>query len=290
MNLPGIKNRLISAVLILSALYSAFRWMPDAATPFVLAALAILMSIEFYQMMSAAGVSNFNCYGTAGNVLLVFATWYSSIHRGGVEESWDSIILFLVTIGIFLRQFPQKNNPHPLRTIGGTLFGVLYIGLLWNFLTKLMLFGRPEIVEGIYMPGRWLLLYGVFAAKFTDVGAYIVGCSIGRHKLIPRISPGKSWEGVFGGILVGTLAGTALVWSLQDTFVPLGLTPLRAIPLGIVLSICAITGDLTESLFKRAANVKDSGGFIPGMGGILDVLDSLLFTFPAVYLFLRIVA
>ncbi len=290
MNLPGIKHRLISAFLILSALYATFRWMPDAFVPFVLAALAIVMSMEFYQMMSAAGVSNFNRYGTAGNVLFVFATWYASIHRGGVEESWDSIILFLVTIGIFLRQFPQKNNPHPLRTIGGTLFGVLYIGLLWNFLTKLMLFGRPEMVEGIYMPGRWLLLYGVFAAKFTDVGAYLVGCSIGRHKLIPRISPGKSWEGVFGGILVGTLAGTALVWSLPDIFVPLGLTPLRAIPLGIVLSICAITGDLTESLFKRAANVKDSGGFIPGMGGILDVLDSLLFTFPAVYLFLRMVA
>ncbi len=290
MNLPGIKHRLISAALILSALYAAFRWLPDAFVPFALAALAIVMSMEFYQMMSAAGVSNFNRYGTAGNVLLVFVTWYASIHRGGVEESWDSIILFLVTIGIFLRQFPQKNNPHPLRTIGGTLFGVLYIGLLWNFLTKLMLFQRPENFVGIYMPGRWLLLYGVFAAKFTDVGAYLVGCSIGRHKLIPRISPGKSWEGVFGGILVGTLAGTALVWSLQDIFVPLGLTPFRAIPLGIVLSICAITGDLTESLFKRAANVKDSGGFIPGMGGILDVLDSLLFTFPAVYLFLRLVA
>lgn len=289
MKLPGIKHRLFSAFLILTSLFVAFRWMPDAGVPFALAALAAIMSLEFYQMMSAAGVSNFNCYGTAGNVLLVFVTWFAGIRGGCAEGSWDSLVLFLITIGIFLRQFPQKENPHPLRTIGGTLFGVLYIGLLWNFLTKLLLFHRPEIVTGIYMPGRWLLLYGVIAAKATDVGAYLIGCTFGRHKLIPRISPGKSWEGVFGGILVGTLAGVALVWGLRDTFTAFGLTPLRAIPLGIVLSICAVVGDLTESLFKRAANVKDSGGVIPGMGGLLDVLDSLLFTFPAIYLFLRLV-
>ena len=290
MSLPGIKHRLISGFSIAGALFAAFFFLPDAGAPFVVAAIAALLALEFYQLMSAAGVTSFNRYGTLGCVALVAATWYAPVRLGSADGSWDAVVLFLVTIGIFLRQFPQKDNPHPLRTIGGTLFGVLYIGLLWNFLTKLMLFQRPEGFEGIYMPGRWLLLYGVFAAKFTDVGAYLVGCSIGRHKLIPRISPGKSWEGVFGGILIGTIAGVALVWSLPDTFGPFGLTPLRAIPLGIVLSICSITGDLTESLFKRAANVKDSGGFIPGMGGILDVLDSLLFTFPAVYLFLRLVA
>ena len=130
----------------------------------------------------------------------------------------------------------------------------------------------------------------MFAAKFTDIGAYLVGCAIGRHKLIPRISPGKSWEGVFGGVLVGTLVGTLYVWGLRDVFAPLGLTWLRALPLGLVLSVCAVVGDLTESLFKRAANVKDSGGVVPGMGGTLDVLDSILFTAPAVYLFLRLAA
>ena len=291
MNLPGIKHRLISGFSIAGVLFSAFFFMPDAGIPFVLAALAAVMALEFYHLMSAAGVASFKGYGAAGCVLLVFVTWCAGIRDSvAAAGSWDSIILFLVTIGIFLRQFPQKDNPHPLRTIGGTLFGVLYIGLLWNFLTKLLLFQRPEAVAGIYMPGRWLLLYCVFAAKFTDIGAYVIGCSFGRHKLIPRISPGKSWEGVAGGILVGTLVGAALVWGLRGTFAAFGLTPLRAIPLGVVLSICAITGDLTESLFKRAANVKDSGGVIPGMGGFLDVLDSLLFTFPALYLFLRLAA
>lgn len=288
MNLPGIKHRLISGFSIAALLFAAFFYLPDAGVPFVLAALAGLLALEFYQLMSAAGVTNFRGYGTLGIVVLVFVTWVSGIR--GDNGTWDSLVLFLITIGIFLRQFPQKDNPHPLRTIGGTLFGVLYIGLLWNFLPKLLVFGRPEAVAGIYMPGRWLLLYAVFAAKFTDIGAYAIGCVFGRHKLIPRISPAKSWEGVGGGILVGTLVGTLLVWGLRDTFSLFGLTPLRAIPLGMALSVCAIVGDLTESLFKRAANVKDSGGIIPGMGGFLDVLDSLLFVFPALYLFLRLVA
>lgn len=286
MNLPGIKHRLISGFSIAALLFTAFFFLPDAGIPFVLAALAGLLALEFYQLMSAAGVTNFRGYGTLGIVALVFVTWVSGIR--GDNGTWDSLVLFLITIGIFLRQFPQKDNPHPLRTIGGTLFGVLYIGLLWNFLPKLLVFGRPEAVAGIYMPGRWLLLYAVFAAKFTDIGAYAIGCVFGRHKLIPRISPAKSWEGVGGGILVGTLVGTLLVWGLRDTFALFGLTPLRAIPLGMALSVCAIVGDLTESLFKRAANVKDSGGIIPGMGGFLDVLDSLLFVFPALYLFLRL--
>ena len=289
MTLPAIKHRLISGFSIAGVLFAAFFFLPDAGIPFVLAALAALMTLEFYQLMTAGGVANFRVYGTLGAVALVFVTWCAGVR--GDRGTWDAVVLFLVTIGIFLRQFPQKDNPHPLRTIGGTLFGILYVGLLWNFLTKLLLFGRPpDFAASIYWPGRWLLLYAVFAAKFTDIGAYLVGCAIGRHKLIPRISPGKSWEGVFGGVFVGTLVGTLFVWALRDLFAPLGLTWLRALPLGLVLSVCAVVGDLTESLFKRAANVKDSGGVVPGMGGTLDVLDSILFTAPAVYLFLRLVA
>ena len=289
MTLPAIKHRLISGFSIAGVLFAAFFFLPDAGIPFVLAALAALMTLEFYQLMTAGGVANFRVYGTLGAVALVFVTWCAGVR--GDRGTWDAVVLFLVTIGIFLRQFPQKDNPHPLRTIGGTLFGILYVGLLWNFLTKLLLFGRPpDFAASIYWPGRWLLLYAVFAAKFTDIGAYLVGCAIGRHKLIPRISPGKSWEGVFGGVLVGTLVGTLYVWGLRDVFAPLGLTWLRALPLGLVLSVCAVVGDLTESLFKRAANVKDSGGVVPGMGGTLDVLDSILFTAPAVYLFLRLAA
>lgn len=290
MRFPGITHRLVSGISLALLLFAAFFFLPELGVPVVLAALAAIIALEFYQMMTAGGVANFNRYGTIGVVALVFVTWGSGvIEGGGSEGSWDAVVLFLITIGIFIRQFPQKNNPHPLRTIGGTLFGVLYIGLLWNFLTKLLLFQRPLSLEGIYMPGRWLLLYAVLAAKFTDIGAYLVGCTLGRHKLIPRISPAKSWEGVAGGIFISTAAGVLLAWGLRDVYSAFHLTPLRAIPLGIFLSICAVVGDLTESLFKRAANVKDSGGVIPGMGGLLDVLDSILFTAPGLYLYLKLV-
>lgn len=287
MSLPNIRHRLLSGFTIAGVLFAAFFFLPDAGAPFLLAALSAMIALEFYQLMTAGGVANFRYYGTVGCVALVFATWH--VGRQGDAGSWDALVLFLITLGIFIRQFPQKNNPHPLRTIGGTLFGVLYVGLLWNFLTKLLLFQRhPDWADGPYMTGRWLLLYAVFAAKFTDIGAYLVGCSFGKHKLIPRISPAKSWEGVFGGIVVSTVVGALYVHALRDTFQPLGLTWVRAIPLGAGLAVCAIVGDLVESLFKRAANVKDTGGVIPGMGGLLDVLDSILFTAPALYLVLRL--
>ncbi len=290
MSLPNIKNRVISGVSMAVVLFCVFFLMPDAGLPFVLAALAAVISLEFYKMLSIAGIPNFNRFGTVGIIALVLVTWYTGLYGRSAGGSWDAVVLFVITIVIFLRQFPQKDNDQPLRTISGTLFGLMYIGLLWNFVPKLLLFGRPETVDGIYMTGRWLLLYAVFVAKFTDIGAYLVGCSFGRHKLIPRMSPGKSWEGVGGGIVVGTLAGWILVCILKTPLAAVGLTPLRAIPLGICLSICGVVGDLTESLFKRASGLKDSGGIIPGMGGVLDVLDSLLFTFPALYIYLRLVA
>lgn len=289
--LPNIKYRLLSGFGIAGLLFTAFFLMPDVGLPFLLAALAVVLSLEFYRMLSAAEIPNFNCYGTVAVVSLVAVTWLSGVQtQKTLEGTWDAVVMFLITVGIFLRQFPQKNNPKPLLTIAGTLFGVLYVGLLWNFLTKLLVWGRPEQVQGIYMPGRWLLMYVLFAAKFTDIGAYLCGCAFGRHKLIPRISPAKSWEGVLGGMAVATMAGTLLVYGLADVYAPFGLTWQRAIPLGLGLSVCAVVGDLTESLFKRASGVKDSASVIPGMGGLLDVLDSVLFTAPAFYLYLRLVA
>ena len=301
MSLPNIKNRLLSGFGFAGVFFAVFFLAPDGCLPFLLAGLAAVIAMEFYQMTSMAGIPNFNRCGTGAVVLLVAVTWASGVWQPEVAEgTWDAVALFLVTAGVFLRQFPQKDNPAPLQTIGGTLFGVLYVGLLWNFLTKLVIFGRPPVAEaplwswhGIWWPGRWLLMYSLFASKFTDVGAYLTGCSIGKHKLCPRISPKKTWEGVIGGLLFSTLLGTLLVWGVQDYVAPYGLTVKRAIPLGLVLGACAVLGDLTESLFKRASNLKDSGleataRILPGMGGLLDVLDSVLFTAPAMYLYLRV--
>ena len=121
--------------------------------------------------------------------------------------------------------------------------------------------------------------------KFSDSGAYAVGSLIGRHKMIPRISPGKTWEGFGGAIVVST--GTSLLFAqLAGPHLP-GMTWIHATILGVLLSMTAVVGDLIESIFKREAGVKDSGKFFPGIGGILDLLDSLLFNAPIMYLYLR---
>jgi phosphatidate cytidylyltransferase len=129
------------------------------------------------------------------------------------------------------------------------------------------------------------LLYFVVITKFSDTGAYAVGSLIGRHKMIPRISPGKTWEGFAGAILVSTGVSLLFLKFLGQHMA--GMNGLHAILLGVILSVAAVVGDLIESIFKREAGVKDSGRFFPGIGGILDLLDSLLFNAPIMYLYLR---
>ena len=116
-------------------------------------------------------------------------------------------------------------------------------------------------------------------------GAYVVGSLIGKHKMIPRISPGKTWEGFAGAIVISTLVSIGFAVLAKDTMPDL--TIIHATILGIILSSTAVLGDLIESLFKREAGVKDSGRLFPGIGGILDLMDSLLFNAPIMYLYLR---
>lgn len=146
------------------------------------------------------------------------------------------------------------------------LSGVLYLGLVGGYLITLRLL--PE--------GKWLVLLALPAVWFADTAAYAVGRRVGRHKMAPRVSPGKSWEGYLAGILFSTpVTGLlALVWSLASP----GLTFGHGMMLGFVLSVLTPLGDLGESMIKRQSGVKDSSSLVPGHGGILDRLDSLLWS------------
>ncbi|MFH0879458.1 MAG: CDP-archaeol synthase [Lentisphaerota bacterium] len=276
--IPKLNQRVTSGVIIGAAFLCALFWAPHWVAWLILSVLCALSSLEFYAMLDAAHIPNFRIMGTLGGLLLIAATSYQLTQSPGSAFHIESAVIFLLTAGVFLRQFPQKNNTQPLETIGGTLLGFLYTAFLLNFIGKILFtWGNLE--------GRLLILYFVSVVKFTDIGAFFVGCSFGKHKLIPRISPAKTWEGLFGGVASGVLVSLLFLAATRGSLGGIHMTLRDACVLGILLPLCGVLGDLTESLFKRAAGVKDSGQLIRGMGGLLDVLDSLLFAAPVVYIY-----
>jgi phosphatidate cytidylyltransferase len=218
-----------------------------------------------------------------GGVLLMIGTFLNVTGHLGLHNSparvndFESGFLILFVLGLCVRQFLSKASPSGITAIGTTLLGLMYVPWLLNFIQKINFFPGVD--------GRFYVLYFILVTKFSDMGAYAVGSLIGRHKMIPRISPGKTWEGFGGAIVVSTAASVAFSHCFADKMSGMNLG--HALILGVVLSSTAVIGDLIESLFKREAGAKDSGHFFPGIGGILDLLDSLLFNAPIMYLYLR---
>ena len=275
-----LKDRIGSGLLMGLAVIAMAFWMPPIGVLLVLLLLCGLALWEFYGLLDASGIPHFKFVGLLGGWALITVTWLSLLKPDGAPHDSDWLVLFATVTLIFLRQFPQKNNPRPLMTIAGTLLGVMYVPFLFNFFTKLLMtWGEAG--------GRWMLVYMIVVVKLTDVGAYFAGCNLGRHKLIPRISPAKTWEGCVGGILAGTLASILFYVIADGRMGGVPMTLGDSLCMGVLLAVTGIVGDLTESLFKRAAGMKDSGRIIRGMGGLLDVLDSLLFAAPAMYAYVR---
>jgi phosphatidate cytidylyltransferase len=192
-------------------------------------------------------------------------------------NDFETSFLILFVLGLGVRQLFAQANPHRLQAIAVTLLGLMYVPWLLNFIQKITFFPGVD--------GRFYLIYFLVVTKFSDTGAYVLGSLFGKHKVIPRISPGKTWEGIGGAVLASTLASITFVWLAPTRLAELNLV--HAVILGILLSLTAVIGDLIESLFKREAGVKDSGNWFPGIGGILDLVDSLLFNAPLMYLYLR---
>lgn len=266
------------------AVPAAFFWLPQFSIviPLILMTLCLVATLEFYDLLNTAGLLPFRLVGALGGVALILATWFGSRYGSPVFACRvEGFMLVGITIAILLRLFPQKRNPKPLETVASTFLGFMYVPFLFNFLTKLLVGWNGS-------DGRLLVVYMILVVKFTDIGAYFIGCAIGRHKLLPRISPGKSWEGCIGGLAVAVLASWLFYWFSHGNLGVVRFTSKDAVLLGIFLGICGMVGDLTESLFKRAANVKDSSSVILGMGGVLDVLDSLILAAPAFYIYVRL--
>jgi len=274
--------RVQSALLLAAGLLAAAFWLPPAGILAVLVLVCCAGTMEFYSLLDHAGIRHFKVVGTLGGLVLVATSWFSLENADAtISYEYEWFVLFGLTVVILLRIFPQKNNPRPLETLAATLLGVMYVPFLFNFFTKLlMVWGGWE--------GRLLVLYLIVVVKVTDVGAYTVGCSFGKHKLLPRISPLKTWEGTIGGIFCGLLASILFHHMVGGDLGVVSFNLRDAAVLGLVLPLAGVVGDLTESQLKRAAGVKDSGRLVMGMGGVLDVIDSLLFAAPTLYIYSRL--
>lgn len=278
-------RRLISSIvlwtLVISALFSQYKLLSDYAFLVVMLALAGAGLHEFYALVQRRGLVCFRWWGIFSGLLLMASTFvYLSsgwTRAPSKANDFETSILIIFVLGLCVRQFLARGNPAGLQAISVTLFGLMYVPWLLNFIQKINFF--PGI------DGRYYVMYFILVTKFSDMGAYLVGSLIGRHKMIPRVSPGKTWEGFAGAILVAT--GASVLFAHIFGAHLYGMTWWHATILGLLLSMTAVVGDLIESLFKREAGVKDSGTLFPGMGGILDLLDSLLFNAPLMYIYLR---
>ncbi|MGD0744038.1 MAG: phosphatidate cytidylyltransferase [Verrucomicrobiota bacterium] len=282
-------RRLITSVVlwtvIIAALFSSNTLFSNGVFILIMVFLGLTGLAEFYGLAGRRGLVCFKWCGLFGGLLLMLGTFLNLTGQLGTSgtparvNDFETGFIILFVLGLCVRQFVSRSNTAGMAAIATTLFGLMYVPWLLNFVQKINFF--PGIGNG----GKFYVLYFILVTKFSDTGAYAVGSLIGRHKMIPRISPGKTWEGFGGAILVSTAASVAFAHCFGTKMI--GMNFLHAVILGIALGITAVIGDLIESLFKREAGVKDSGRLFPGIGGILDLLDSLLFNAPIMYLYLR---
>ena len=246
-------------------------------------ALMLLITVvgvwEFYQLAMAKGAMPQRCMGIVTSILLL-VTAFSAILLAVpcVESAVGECLPFalLATIAAFALIFfveVFRNKENPTQNVASTIMGVIYVALPMS----LMLF-----IPFMLSPDRWnpwIFLFYLFLVWGNDVFAYLVGISIGRHKMCPRLSPKKSWEGFFGGVLGSLAMGVLGAYVVEGNY-------LVWLGLALVVSLSSVVGDLVESMFKRDAGVKDSGNFIPGHGGMLDRFDALILSAPFAFVYL----
>ena len=250
--------------------------------------LNIVGLLEFYGMVGANGLPRFKWLGLAGGVALVSVLF---LHLSGLAKApvgaaeLELGILAILLLVLLVRRVFAHPAPPAFAMVGHTMLGVLCVSWLLGFMLKIFFYAAPQ---GAAFDGGYCLLFFILATTCSDIGAYSLGSLIGRHKMIPKVSPTKTWEGFAGAILLSTAAAMVMAhyWGAARLG---GMTLAHAAALGLVLAVGAVLGDLVESVFKRDSGVKDSGSFFPGIGGILDLLDSLLFNAPLMFLYLRLV-
>ena len=254
-------RRIYTILVLAPLLYAVIRYLPPLAFSGVVVLAGGLALFEFYRLcFSDRGHSWLIGIGLTGFAVLILGTHRSEI----IVPTLLATLIGIISVPLLSRS-PLEQS---LRDGAMTLFGVLYLGLTLGALPMTRLL--PQ--------GEWLIFFLLLVTWASDTGAYYIGTLYGRHRLAPTISPKKTVEGLVGGLIGAIIVAYAARW----WFLP-ELSGLDCLVLATLLTITGLWGDLTESAMKRSAGMKDSGGILPGHGGMLDRLDSLLFTAPAFY-------
>lgn len=235
----------------------------------------VLGLFEFYRMMAAKGMHPYRGIGIASGISLSAYMFFES-------GMYANFFLTFVLIAIMALELTRKDNRRAVYHVSTTVFGIVYVAYLGSHLVLLR--ELPWQIDRPYEMGARFIFLAFTMTWASDTGAYVIGSTLGRHPLLPRVSRSKTWEGALGGVVFGAVAGGVCAVTFAGF-----LAPAWGIALGAVCSMVGLLGDLFESMLKRDAEIKDTSQIIPGHGGVLDRFDSLLFTVPLIYYFLKFV-
>lgn len=263
-----LSRRVMAGALLTAGVFAGLWWGPVWFWSLGVAVVSAAGCWELLELLKTRGVQVYRVFGVAMCAIIPLVVY----DAGGGTRAGEVLFIVLACFGLFLIQFLRSENPRALEGIALTLFAVLYIGWFLSHLIKLR-----------FLPdGHLWIAYLLVVTKVGDIAAYFVGSTWGRHSLIPHISPKKSIEGTAAGLAASIAVSVAFAGHL-----PTALSAVQLAGIGFAIGVVALCGDLSESLIKRYCSAKDSGRIVPGFGGLLDVMDSVLFTAPLFYFFVN---
>jgi len=274
-------QRLLTAIIAVPILYVIFL---IGGIIYLLFFLAIILigQIEYQKLLESKNLPNNKILGIISSILMGVLAYLGYYY---FTFCFTGLVLLILILELKKGDFSQT-----VTNIGATLFGVIYLGWLLSHAILLRNIDQYENIrvysennQGLGDLGFFLVVFAVACTFLNDTGAYYTGTLIGKRKLAPKISPGKTIEGTAGGIVVCIIAGLVVNFLFGYP-----LSSDWTIAFALLVGIAAILGDLVESSIKRGAGIKDSGDIVPGHGGVLDRFDSLIFVFPVSYYFILI--
>ncbi|MDC0156753.1 phosphatidate cytidylyltransferase [Verrucomicrobia bacterium] len=284
--------------MILRTLSTLFLWsliggvvysLKEVGAMWILNLCATLTLFEIYTILGRLGYAANRVSGLITGGCMIPISFY--FEGSGID---------VLAIGALLSSsacvlFPQAQRGMYIKRLMPTFFGLLFVSFLLHYFVRIIQFAGTPSDDGTLGFGLFFCLWVVIVAKFSDIGALLVGKAIGRTKMAPSISPGKTVEGLVGGFGASAGIGALIPWLLINQFPEIAsfgdwvFTPSQGAIWGSLIALSAVIGDLIASVLKRLAGMKDSGGTIPGIGGLLDLTDSLILAAPTGYFILRFI-